>query len=264
MHPRNQDGGRHEHQVAFSHRGFGSIDTSSSRRVDYKNVKILPYMHCVMELCNKFTKIEFRHIPMFRNEFADTLATLSSMIQHPYKNYIDPIEIETGDQHAYCFHVDEEPDTINYFTKWVKASTNKAIIKKVLADFVRNNIVCRFGIPESIIINNAVNLNGDLMREICNKFRIVHHNSTTYRLQMNGAVEAANKNIKRILRKIMDNHRQWHEKLYFALLGYWTTMRTSTGSTPYMLVYGTEVVIPAEVEIPSLKVIQEAKLDDAE
>ncbi|XP_070001991.1 uncharacterized protein [Nicotiana sylvestris] len=31
-----------------------------------------------------------------------------------------------------------------------------------------------------------------------------------------------------------------------------------------MLVYGTEAVIPAEVEIPSLRVIQEAELDDAE
>ncbi|XP_019224433.1 PREDICTED: uncharacterized protein LOC109206110 [Nicotiana attenuata] len=81
---------------------------------------------------------------------------------------------------------------------------------------------------------------------------------------MNGAVEAANKNIKRILRKIVDNHRQWNGKLSFALLGYRTIMRTSTGATPYMLVYGTKVLIPAKVKIPSLRVIQEAKLDDAE
>ncbi|XP_070002089.1 uncharacterized protein [Nicotiana sylvestris] len=40
--------------------------------------------------------------------------------------------------------------------------------------------------------------------------------------------------------------------------------RTSTRATPYMLVYGTEVVIPAEVEIPSLRIIQEVELDDAE
>lgn len=33
---------------------------------------------------------------------------------------------------------------------------------------------------------------------------------------------------------------------------------------PYILVYGTEVVIPVEVEIPSLRVIQEAKLDETE
>ncbi|XP_070029525.1 uncharacterized protein [Nicotiana sylvestris] len=31
-----------------------------------------------------------------------------------------------------------------------------------------------------------------------------------------------------------------------------------------MLVYGTEVVIPTEVEIPSLRIIQEARLSDAE
>ncbi|XP_075099061.1 uncharacterized protein LOC142175948 [Nicotiana tabacum] len=79
---------------------------------------------------------------------------------------------------------------------------------------------------------------------------------------MNGAVEAANKNIKRILQKIVNNHRQWHGKLSFTLLGYRTTMRTSIRATPYMLVYGTEVVIPAEVKKPSLRVIQEAKLDN--
>ncbi|XP_070013843.1 uncharacterized protein [Nicotiana sylvestris] len=58
--------------------------------------------------------------------------------------------------------------------------------------------------------------------------------------------------------------RQWHEKLPFALLGYRTTVRTSVGATPYSLVYGTEAVIPAEVEIPSLRIIVEAEIDDDE
>ncbi|XP_015164909.1 uncharacterized protein [Solanum tuberosum] len=48
------------------------------------------------------------------------------------------------------------------------------------------------------------------------------------------------------------------------MLGYLTTIRTSTGATPYLLVYGIEAVIPAEVEIPSLRIIQEVGLDDAE
>ncbi|XP_070050602.1 uncharacterized protein [Nicotiana tomentosiformis] len=75
-----------------------------------KNVKILPYMHCVKEQCKKFMKIEFKHVSKIQNEFADSLATLSSMIQHPDKNHIDPIEVEIRDQHAYFFHVDGEPD----------------------------------------------------------------------------------------------------------------------------------------------------------
>ncbi|XP_070030032.1 uncharacterized protein [Nicotiana sylvestris] len=50
----------------------------------------------------------------------------------------------------------------------------------------------------------------------------------------------------------------------FALLGYCTTIRTSTRATPYILVYGTEVVIPVEVEIPSLRITKEFKLSDVE
>nr|XP_009609808.1 uncharacterized protein LOC104103601 [Nicotiana tomentosiformis] len=163
---------------------------------------------------------------------------------------VGPIEPALSNEHRFILVA------INYFTKWVEASTYKFVTKKVVADFVCNNIVCRFGIAESIITDNAANLNNNLMREIFQKYRIIHRNSTAYRSQMNEAVEVANKNIKRILRKIVDNHRQWHEKLSFSLLGYRTTMRTSTGETPYILVYGIEVVIPAEVKIPSLRVIQ--------
>nr|XP_009617300.1 uncharacterized protein LOC104109652 [Nicotiana tomentosiformis] len=171
---------------------------------------------------------------------------------------IGPIEPATSNIHCFILVA------IDYFTKWVEASTYKAVTKMVMAYFVRNNIVCRFGIQESIITDNVANLNRDLMRKICEKIRIVHRNSTAYRAPVNGAVEAANKNIRRILRKIVDNHRQWHEKLLFALLGYRTTMRSFTGATPYMLVYDTEAVIPVEVEIQSIRVIQEAKLVDAE
>ncbi|XP_075095183.1 uncharacterized protein LOC142173486 [Nicotiana tabacum] len=75
-----------------------------------KNVKILPYIHYVKELCKKFIKIDFKNVPRILNEFVDALAILSSMIQHLDKNYINPIEVEIRDQHAYYFHIDEELD----------------------------------------------------------------------------------------------------------------------------------------------------------
>ena len=63
---------------------------------------------------------------------------------------------------------------------------------------------------------------------------------------------------------MVQSSRQWHEKLPFALLGYRTTVRTSVGATPYSLVYGTEAVIPAEIEIPSLLIVVEDEIDDDE
>nr|XP_010321655.2 uncharacterized protein LOC104647713 [Solanum lycopersicum] len=63
---------------------------------------------------------------------------------------------------------------------------------------------------------------------------------------------------------MIGKHRSWHDMLPYALLGYRTAVRTSTGATPYLLVYGTKAVIPAEVEISSLRIIQEAELSNAE
>ena len=45
---------------------------------------------------------------------------------------------------------------------------------------------------------------------------------------------------------------------------YRTSMWTSTRATPFLLVYGMEVVLPIEVEIPSLMVLMETKLEEAE
>src|SRR3984885_5703930 len=41
--------------------------------------------------------------------------------------------------------------------------------------------------------------------------------------------------------------------LFSALWGYQTSVKTSTGFTPFQLVYGLEVVLPIECEIPSLR-----------
>jgi len=102
------------------------------------------------------------------------------------------------------------------------------------------------------------------MKELCDDFKIEHHNSSPYRPQMNGAVEAANKNIKKIVQKMVVTYKDWHEMLPFALHGYRTSVRTSTGATPYSLVYDMEAVLPVEVEIPSMRVLMEAELLEAE
>jgi len=47
--------------------------------------------------------------------------------------------------------------------------------------------------------------------------------------------------------------------LPFALHGYQTSMCTSTGATPFLLVYGIEDVLPFEVEVPSLRILAESE-----
>ncbi|XP_019235452.1 PREDICTED: uncharacterized protein LOC109215798 [Nicotiana attenuata] len=102
------------------------------------------------------------------------------------------------------------------------------------------------------------------MKEVSEQFKIVHRYSTPYHPKANGDVEVENKNIKKILRKMIQGSRKWHEKLPFALLGYHTTTRTSVVATPCLLIYRTEAVIPAEVEIPTTRIIMESQIKDTE
>ena len=75
-----------------------------------------------------------------------------------------------------------------------------------------------------------------------------------------GAVEAVHKNVKQILRKMVETSRDWLEKLPFALWAYRTSFRTSTRATPYSLVYGMEVVLHVEIEMGSLRVALEQQI----
>ena len=57
--------------------------------------------------------------------------------------------------------------------------------------------------PSKIITENGSNLNNNMMEGLCKDFKIAQHNSFRYRSKMNGAVEAANKNIKKIIQKMV-------------------------------------------------------------
>ena len=54
------------------------------------------------------------------------------------------------------------------------------------------------------------------------------------------------------MKVVNESGRNWHDHIPFALWAYRTSIRTSTNATPFSLVYGTEAVLPLEIQIPSL------------
>ena len=103
-----------------------------------------------------------------------------------------------------------------------------------------------------------------MVTEVCTRFKIKYHNLVPYRPKMNGAVETATKNVKKIIAKAIETYKDWHEKLPYALHAYQTRVQPSIKATPYSLVYGMEAVLPIEVEIPSLRVLREVELEEVE
>ena len=92
--------------------------------------------------------------------------------------------------------------SIDYFTKWVEAASFTSVTKNVVAWFIKHNLIYRYGIPERFITDNGTNLNNTMIIELYMQFKNKHHNSSPNRPEMNGTVEAANKNIKKIIQKM--------------------------------------------------------------
>ncbi|KAG9447255.1 hypothetical protein H6P81_013383 [Aristolochia fimbriata] len=114
----------------------------------------------------------------------------------------------------------------DYFSKWAEAAAYREVKAATVVDFIRTQIIYRYGVPRYIMTDNA-----------------------------NGLAEAFNKTLCKILKKTIGaNKRSWDEKLGEALWAYRTSFRTPTQSTPYSLVYGTEAVLPLEVQLPSLRI----------
>ena len=63
---------------------------------------------------------------------------------------------------------------------------------------------------------------------------------------------------------MVETSRDWSEKLHFALWVYRTSFCTSTGATPFSLVYGMEAVLPIEIEMGSLRVTLEQQISETE
>ena len=71
-----------------------------------------------------------------------------------------------------------------------------------MAKFIRSHIIYRYGVPHELISDREARFRGE-MDTLVQEYGILHHRSSAYRPQTNGAVEGANKNINRILRKML-------------------------------------------------------------
>ena len=73
--------------------------------------------------------------------------------------------------------------------------------------------------------------------------------------QTNGQVESANKEILNGLKKKIEGAKgTWDEQLPGILWVSHTTIKDATSHTSFSLVYGSEVVLPVKIGIPSTRV----------
>ncbi|KAI3758461.1 hypothetical protein L6452_06024 [Arctium lappa] len=140
----------------------------------------------------------------------------------------------------------------DYFSKLVEAAAFSQVRDKEIVSFIQTNIICRFGVPSEITCDNGTQFISDRTRRFCEERNIKLVTSTPRYPQSNGLAESSNKTIINSLKKRLKAAKgKWVEELPSVLWANRTTPRTSTGQTPFSLVYGCEAVLPIEVRLPT-------------
>ncbi|XP_020410884.1 uncharacterized protein LOC109946696 [Prunus persica] len=138
----------------------------------------------------------------------------------------------------------------DYFTKWVEAKPVKSTTSQEIITFTEEQIVQRFGIPESITTDRGSSFISREMLDMAKVFKFKLLQSTPYYDLANVQAESSNKVIINIIKKMLEeNPRQWHEKLSETLWAYRTSKRKATGMTPYALTYGHDAIMPMEIAV---------------
>ncbi|XP_027183804.1 uncharacterized protein LOC113782091 [Coffea eugenioides] len=144
---------------------------------------------------------------------------------------------------------------VDYFTKWVEAEPLTTISSRSVQKFLWRNIVCRFGIPRVLVSDNGRQFADSSLQGWCTELGIRQHFTSVGHPQANGQVENVNRTILHGLKTRMESARAgWLDELPTILWAYRTTPRTATQETPFVLTYGAEAVIPAEIGVPSNRV----------
>jgi transposase InsO family protein len=120
------------------------------------------------------------------------------------------------------------------------------------------NIIHRFGVPNSIIIDNGTQFTGRTFLDFCEDHHIRVDWAAVAHPMMNGQVERANGMILQGLKPRIYNDlnkfgRRWMKELPSVVWSPRMTPSRATGFTPFFLVYGVEAILPTDLEYGSPK-----------
>jgi len=136
------------------------------------------------------------------------------------------------------------------YSRYVIAWPTTDISAKTIASQFYAKVICIYGAPKRLLSDNGSAFVGQIFKELCSEFEIKQCFSTSYHPQSQGAVERANRSLINLLRNFVSSKQNdWDlfiSPLTFALN---TSDNSPLGYSSYMMVFGRNPSLPAEINI---------------
>ena len=136
----------------------------------------------------------------------------------------------------------------DYFTKWPEAiplpdQTATRITTELTKFF------SRFGLPDVLHSDQGRNFESTVLRQTLQAFGVAKSRTTAYHPQGDGMAERLNRSLLQMLRAFVEKQGDWERYLPLVLYAYRTSVHSSTGVTPFSLMFGRA---PSKAQFPPL------------
>ena len=136
----------------------------------------------------------------------------------------------------------------DYFTKWVEAiplpdQTAKRIISELI------HVFAKYGLPTTLHSDQGHNFESSILHQILEAFGINKSRTTAYHPKGDGMVKRFNRTLLQLLRSYTEKQEEWERYLPFVLFAYRTAKHTSTGVSPFELMFGRS---PIQNPLPAM------------
>ena len=107
-------------------------------------------------------------------------------------------------------------------------------------------VFARHGMPRQLLTDRGSTFTSEAFQDFTKELGVQMLLTASYRPQSNGTIERANGTLKRMLKACLeeDSDREWDELLPWVLYAYRTSVHSSTGFSPFFLLFGREPTSP--------------------
>ena len=195
----------------------------------------------VHKWCQQCPQCAQRKTPAPKNKVKLTCIHPGYPLQLVAMDILGPLP-ESSHKNSYVLVVSD------YFTRWTEAYALPNQESATVAHKLVDEFFFRFSLPEQLHSNQGRQFESTVIKEVSSLLQIKKTRTTPYHPQSDGLVERFNRTLLSMLATTIADHPwDWEDNLRQLCYAYNTSVHSSTGYTPFFLMFGRQARIPVDL-----------------